>query len=101
MPWQGPKREAVSLRPPQATPAPAKAHTPRSSNLRITQQFTDRDRNRFRQEAFEFIFNFFSGSIEELKARSAGVEGETGLVCDDPVRFGPERLWRAVAEALA
>ena len=29
------------------------------------------------------------------------VERETGLVCDDPVRFGAERLWRAVERALA
>jgi uncharacterized NAD-dependent epimerase/dehydratase family protein len=28
------------------------------------------------------------------------VERETGRVCDDPVRFGADRLWKAVAEAL-
>jgi uncharacterized NAD-dependent epimerase/dehydratase family protein len=41
------------------------------------------------------------GSDEEARAAIAAVEAETGLVCDDPVRFGAERLWRAVAEALA
>jgi uncharacterized NAD-dependent epimerase/dehydratase family protein len=41
------------------------------------------------------------GSDEEARDAIAAVEDETGLVCDDPVRFGAERLWRAVAEALA
>ena len=33
--------------------------------------------------------------------RSRPSSAETGLVCDDPVRFGAERLWRAVEGALA
>ena len=40
-------------------------------------------------------------SDEEARAAIAAAEAATGLVCDDPVRFGAERLWRAVAEALA
>jgi len=38
---------------------------------------------------------------EEARAAIALCEQATGLVCDDPVRFGAERLWRAVDEALA
>ena len=40
-------------------------------------------------------------SDDEARAAIAAVEAETGLVCDDPVRFGAERLWRAVEGALA
>jgi hypothetical protein len=72
----GPKREAVSAKP-AAPKSAAASPKPRSSNLRITQEFTDRDRDRFRHETFEFVFNFFTGSIEELIARHNGIEGET------------------------
>jgi uncharacterized NAD-dependent epimerase/dehydratase family protein len=37
---------------------------------------------------------------QEARDECARVEGETGRVCDDPVRFGAERLWKAVAGAL-
>ena len=40
-------------------------------------------------------------SDDEARAAIAQVERETGLTCDDPVRFGAERLWRAVERALA
>jgi hypothetical protein len=60
-----------------ATPVAAGAAPARSSNLRITRKFTDRDRDTFGHEAFEFVFNFFTGSIEELKARHGDIEGET------------------------
>ena len=36
----------------------------------------------------------------EAREECARVERETGRVCDDPVRFGADRLWKAVAEAL-
>jgi D-glutamate N-acetyltransferase len=37
---------------------------------------------------------------DEARAACARVEQETGRVCDDPVRFGADRLWQAVAAAL-
>ncbi len=37
---------------------------------------------------------------DEARAECARIERETGLVTDDPVRFGADRLWRAVSEAL-
>jgi hypothetical protein len=55
----------------QATP---KAARPRSSNLRLKKEFTDRDRDRFLTEAFEYVANFFEGSLEELQERNAGIE---------------------------
>jgi uncharacterized NAD-dependent epimerase/dehydratase family protein len=39
-------------------------------------------------------------SDEEARAAIAAARSETGLVADDPVRFGPERLLDAVLEAL-
>jgi uncharacterized NAD-dependent epimerase/dehydratase family protein len=39
-------------------------------------------------------------SDEDARAECARVAAETGLVCDDPVRFGADRLWQAVAQAL-
>jgi uncharacterized NAD-dependent epimerase/dehydratase family protein len=34
------------------------------------------------------------------RAEADRIEAETGRPCDDPVRFGPERLWSAVEAAL-
>jgi uncharacterized NAD-dependent epimerase/dehydratase family protein len=38
--------------------------------------------------------------VDDARAECARIEQETGLVCDDPVRLGADRLWRAVSEAL-
>jgi uncharacterized NAD-dependent epimerase/dehydratase family protein len=36
----------------------------------------------------------------EARDECARIEHETGRVCDDPVRFGADRLWTAVSGAL-
>lgn len=46
----------------------------RSSNLRITKQFTDLDKDKFRHEGFEYIAKFFENSLEELVRRNPGLE---------------------------
>ena len=51
------------------------ACAPRSSNLRLAQTFTERDRDQFRVETFEFMARFFEGSLHELEARNPGIEG--------------------------
>jgi len=38
---------------------------------------------------------------DEARAAIAAAEQESGRPCDDPVRFGPERLWAAVERELA
>ena len=48
---------------------------PRSSNLRITKTFTDRDKDRFKSDSFAYIARFFENSISELSQRNPGVEG--------------------------
>ncbi|NHK29671.1 toll/interleukin-1 receptor domain-containing protein [Parvularcula flava] len=55
-------------------PVPA-AVLPRSSNLRLKKQFSDADRDAFREETFEFLAKFFEGSLEELQKRNDGIEG--------------------------
>lgn len=55
---------------------PVADDTPRSSNLRIAKTFTDRDRDRFKREAFDFIAKFFENSLEELSRRNDGIEGD-------------------------
>ena len=51
------------------------ASGPRSSNLRLTKSFTDRDKDDFLHEAFVYIANFFENSLEELGRRNPGIEG--------------------------
>jgi hypothetical protein len=48
---------------------------PRSSNLRIKKSFTDKDKDKFLEDAFEYMAKFFEGSLNELGQRNPGVEG--------------------------
>jgi hypothetical protein len=48
----------------------------RSSNLRIKQTFTDREKDKFQNEAFEYIANYFEGSLVELQKRNPEIETE-------------------------
>jgi len=50
----------------------------RSSNLRIKKQFTDRDKDIFRIEGFEYIAKFFANSLEELSRRNPGLQRPFG-----------------------
>ncbi|WDN90992.1 hypothetical protein BuS5_03964 (plasmid) [Desulfosarcina sp. BuS5] len=57
----------------------------RSSNLRVKKEFTDRERDKFLIDAFEYMANFFEGSLDELKARN--IEIETNFRRVDANRF--------------
>lgn len=48
--------------------------SPRSSNLRVKKTFTEAERDRFMDEAVEFMALFFEGSLEELQKRNQGIE---------------------------
>lgn len=48
---------------------------PRSSNLRLAKRFTERDRDRFKLDSFEYISKFFANSLSELEKRNPGIEG--------------------------
>lgn len=71
---------ASSSPPPQARAASVgvvrEDHTvrPRSSNLRIKKHFTDADKDRHCDEAFEFMARFFETSLAELQQRNTGLE---------------------------
>jgi hypothetical protein len=47
---------------------------PRSSNLRIKKEFSDRELDRFLSESYEYIANFFEGSLQELERRNPEIE---------------------------
>lgn len=47
---------------------------PRSSNLRLARNFTEAEEDRFLDESFTFIRQFFVNSLSELKARNAGID---------------------------
>ena len=81
-------------KPAPAAVTPAKAiqiatvaiASPRSSNLRLTKQFTERDKDAFKIETFELIANYFSNSIDELQARNPSIEASFRRI--DANRFG-------------
>lgn len=50
------------------------ASGPRSSNLRLAKEFSERDRDAFKHEAFEFMAKFFENSLHELEDRNQGIE---------------------------
>lgn len=50
------------------------ATAPRSSNLRMTKQFTERDKDGFKLETFEYIADYFENSLAELQTRNPGIE---------------------------
>lgn len=47
---------------------------PRSSNLKIPKKFSDHEKDQFIDNAFDYIANFFEGSLVELKNRSSHVD---------------------------
>lgn len=77
-------RRAVSEREPRRDTAPPTQgydrspnlpilDASRSSNLRIRKTFSDHDRDKFQEESFEYIANFFEHSLNELANRNPEV----------------------------
>ena len=48
----------------------------RSSNLRVKKTFSDRDKDLFLSDAFEYVAKFFEGSLSELEARNPEVQAD-------------------------
>jgi hypothetical protein len=61
-------------RNPSASAKPQVTDVPRSSNLRIRKTFTDHERDKFLEESYGYIANFFENSLVELSSRNPGVE---------------------------
>ena len=70
----GQARAAAIAAPPVAQPVIRPASNPRSSNLRLPRSFTDADKDRFRDEAFEYLATYFENSLAELGERNAGIQ---------------------------
>ncbi|MCW3074623.1 MAG: hypothetical protein JWP69_1692 [Flaviaesturariibacter sp.] len=68
LPASAKKNEAAFLE--SSVPQPL----PRSSNLRIRKQFSDHDKDKFLDEAFEYMAKYFEGSLKELQKRNTDVE---------------------------
>jgi len=71
-------RVKVPAAPPStATVASAQPSVlgPRSSNLRLAKAFTTRDKDRFKDDTFDYIARFFENSLAELAERNPDVEG--------------------------
>ena len=97
-------RGSSSTRPPAARAAiSARSSTvpvseaPRSSNLALAKRFTDRDKDRFRVDAFEYMASFFENSLAELGQRNSGVEGDYRRVDANRFFATAHRDGRAVA----
>lgn len=54
---------------------PGGVQAPRSRNLRLSKTFTQRDKDQFLHDAFEFIAVFFEGSLAGLGEHNPGYEG--------------------------
>lgn len=82
---------AEAAQPSSATAAStASTHVeifaPRSSNLRLTKEFTERDKDAFKLESFEYMARFFENSLTELQQRNADIQGAFRRI--DANRFG-------------
>ena len=55
--------------------AAAAAALPRSSNLRLTQEFTEKDSDDFVRSTFDYVCRFFEGSVNAVGERNPGVSG--------------------------
>lgn len=58
-----------------ALPAEVKVR-PRSANLQIPRTLTDRDRDDYVEQAFEFLVEFFANSLGELESRDSQLSGK-------------------------
>ena len=66
---------AAPDRPNDTTPVPVLPPPPRSSNLRLAKTFTQRDKDQFKVDTFEYIARYFENSLAELEVRNPGYQG--------------------------
>lgn len=81
---------AQRQRPPEIplsslSQAPRALVWPRSSNLALAKSFSEREKDAFERESFEYIVRFFESSLVELNARNRGIESDSRMV--DANRF--------------
>jgi len=59
----------------------------RSSNRRLAKTFTDRDKDQFKRDTFEYIARFLENSLQELASRNDSVQADSRRI--DANRFTP------------
>lgn len=69
---QTPSQTPNVARPSSARPVPEI----RSSDLRVKKTFTQREKDKFERDAYEYIEKYFENSLAELERRNANVETE-------------------------
>jgi hypothetical protein len=67
-------RPAAARQAAPGAPVTMVAPSPRSSNLRLKKTFTEADKDRFLDDAFEFMARYFEASLDELAKRNPGIE---------------------------
>lgn len=73
------------------------ASSPRSSNLALSKTFSERDKDRFKVESFEYIARFFENSLGELARRNEAIEGDFRRVDADTFTAAIYRNGQAVS----
>lgn len=73
-PRSPPQLERPAAAAPRPVPSAAGVSPAISSNLRIKRRFTDRDRDRFVEESFDFIASFFESSLGALQHQNDRIE---------------------------
>lgn len=72
----------------------------RSSNLRVTRTFTEREKDDFLRDAFEFIARFFENSLDELSRRNGVIEGRFRRIDADRFTAVAYREGEAIARCM-
>lgn len=65
---------------PRPIASPSVVALPRSSNLRLKQEFSDLDVDQFLRSSFDFICRFFEGSVSAVNTRNPDVTGTVELI---------------------
>jgi hypothetical protein len=68
-------RASVAAATPSGKAALGAALLPRSSNLRLKKEFTEKDSDDFLRSTFEFVCKFFEGSVDAIGERNPEVKG--------------------------
>jgi TIR domain len=63
---------ASAAQTPANAPASQAASLPRSSNLRLKKEFSEKDKDDFLRETYDYVAKFFEGSLIELERRNQG-----------------------------
>lgn len=77
--WQGDnevaERPSACVRPTTSRLPIGTGAGPRPSNLRLAKTFTQKDKDQFQVETFDYIARHFENSLTELEVRNPGYEG--------------------------